>query len=115
MNNEQINKTSYYRLPCGLFLEDYIEYKGLDFKWGSAVKYEYRAGNKDGESRDKDRRKRNHYICEIAAREGMACDEVLAAVKAHVCVARKWTPTLEMQARYAVYPTDWRPTDEQDE
>jgi hypothetical protein len=45
----------------------------------------------------------------------MTCDEVLAAVKTHVRAAREWTPTLEMQARYAVYPTDWRPADEQDE
>lgn len=27
----QINNTSYYRLPCGFFLEDFIYEKGLNF------------------------------------------------------------------------------------
>jgi hypothetical protein len=114
-NNQQINKTSYYQLPCGLFLEDYIDYKELDFKWGSAVKYEYRAGAKDGEPEGKDRSKRNHYICEIAARDGAAHDAVLLQVRRHVAEARAWNPSPAVRNWYAPYSTDWRPSDEQAE
>jgi len=111
-NNQQIHHTSYYQLPCGLYLEDYIDYKELDFKWGSAVKYEYRAGAKDGEPEDKDHGKRNHYICEIANREKLAYDAVLQHVKWHVDEARSWNPTPEVRAKYAPYPTDWSPSGE---
>ena len=58
----QINNTSYYRLPCGFFLEDFIYAKGLNFNMGSALKYLWRAGYKDGESEDKDKAKAKHYI-----------------------------------------------------
>lgn len=112
MNNQQINKTSYYQLPCGLFLEDYIDYRDLDFKWGSAVKYEYRAGAKDGEPEGKDRSKRNHYICEIAARDGVVHDAVLVLVRGYVAEAREWDPSPEVRKWYAPYPTDWKPSDE---
>ena len=112
-NNQQINRTSYYQLPCGLFLEDYIDYREMDFKWGSAVKYEYRAGAKDGEPEGKDRGKRNHYICEIAARDGVAHDAVLLQVRKYVAEAREWNPSPEVRKWYMPYPTDWRPSDEQ--
>ena len=69
MNNEQINETSYYRLPCGRFLEDFIWWKKLNFAEGSALKYQFRAGRKDGESMDKEFLKRGHYIDYIADRE----------------------------------------------
>lgn len=111
-NNQQINKTSYYQLPCGLFLEDYIDYKELDFKWGSAVKYEYRAGAKDGEPEGKDRSKRNHYICEIAARDGVAHAAALRQVRGYVAEARAWNPSSAVRNWYAPYPTDWNPSDE---
>ena len=62
-NNTQINKTSYYQLPCGMFLEDFIYSKGLNFNMGSALKYKWRAGHKDGESQEKDLAKCEHYIC----------------------------------------------------
>lgn len=62
MNNEQINNTDYYRLPCGKYLEDYIWKKRLSFAYGSALKYKYRAGKKDGESKEKDLLKYNHYV-----------------------------------------------------
>ena len=62
MNNNQIDKTSYYQLPCGKFLEDFIYYKNLNFNMGSALKYKWRAGNKDGESDSKDLAKADHYI-----------------------------------------------------
>ena len=61
-NNTQINATTYYRLPCGKFLEDFIYHRGLNFNMGSALKYVWRAGYKDGESEDKDLKKANHYI-----------------------------------------------------
>ena len=61
-NNEQISATSYYRLPCGKFLEDFIYHKGLNFNMGSALKYVWRAGYKDGESEEKDLKKAYHYI-----------------------------------------------------
>ena len=61
-NSNQINSTSYYQLPCGKFLEDFIYYRGLNFNMGSALKYRWRAGNKDGESREKDLAKCEHYI-----------------------------------------------------
>ena len=62
VNNCQISGTSYYRLPCGLFLEDFIYEKGLNFNMGSALKYLWRAGYKDGESEEKDKAKAKHYI-----------------------------------------------------
>ena len=49
MNNEQIDNTSYYRLPSGRQLEDFIAEHGLKFAEGSALKYLWRAGKKDGE------------------------------------------------------------------
>ena len=49
-NNEQINATSYYALPSGRQLEDFIFEWDLDFATGSALKYLWRAGRKDGES-----------------------------------------------------------------
>ena len=61
-SNMQIDSTSYYRLPCGLFLEDFIYAKGLNFNIGSALKYIWRAGYKDGESLEKDLSKAEHYI-----------------------------------------------------
>lgn len=60
-NNEQINNTDYYKLPCGKYLEDFIWFKGLDFATGSALKYLYRAGKKHGEGYDKDHSKCEHY------------------------------------------------------
>ena len=61
-NSTQIDATTYYRLPTGKFLEDFIYYKGLNFNMGSALKYRWRAGKKDGESREKDLLKCEHYI-----------------------------------------------------
>ena len=68
MNNEQIDNTDYYRLPSGRQLEDFIAEKRLSFAEGSALKYLYRAGKKDGESAEKDRAKAEHYIRFIARR-----------------------------------------------
>lgn len=68
MNNEQIDNTDYYRLPSGRQLEDFIAEQRLSFAEGSALKYLYRAGKKDGESAEKDRAKAEHYIRFIARR-----------------------------------------------
>jgi hypothetical protein len=61
-NNNQIDNTSYYTLPSGKQLEDFIHIKNLTFAAGSALKYLWRAGNKDGESMEKDLAKAEHYI-----------------------------------------------------
>ena len=61
-SNQQINQTSYYLLPCGKYLEDFIYEKKLNFNMGSALKYLWRAGYKDGESLEKDLSKAEHYI-----------------------------------------------------
>lgn len=62
MNNQQIDNVSYYCLPNGGQLEDFIAAKGMSFALGSAVKYRWRAGKKDGESAEKDEKKAKHYI-----------------------------------------------------
>lgn len=62
MNNNQIDNTSYYALPSGRQLEDFIADHGLTFAEGSALKYLWRAGKKDGESAEKDRAKAEHFI-----------------------------------------------------
>ena len=72
MNNEQIDNTDYYRLPSGRQLEDFIADHGLKFAEGSALKYLWRAGKKDGESAEKDRAKAEHFIRFIAKHE---CEE----------------------------------------
>jgi hypothetical protein len=65
-NNNQIDNTSYYTLPSGKQLEDFIHAKNLTFAQGSALKYLWRAGKKDGESKEKDLNKAEHYIRFIA-------------------------------------------------
>lgn len=65
-NNNQIDNTSYYTLPSGKQLEDFIYIKNLTFAAGSALKYLWRAGKKDGESKEKDLKKAEHYICFLA-------------------------------------------------
>ena len=61
-NSEIIDNPNYYRLPCGKYLEDFIWYRNLNFAWGSALKYLWRAGRKDGESKEKDMNKCMHYV-----------------------------------------------------
>lgn len=65
-NSEIIDNPNYYRLPCGKYLEDFIWYRNLNFAWGSALKYRWRAGHKDGESKEKDMDKCMHYVRSIA-------------------------------------------------
>ena len=97
MNNGQIDNTSYYLLPCGKFLEDFIYYKKLNFNIGSALKYKYRAGRKDGEGIEKDLAKADHYIAfEAKCRHGEARPELVYAIRQEVNLliedAKTWTP-----------------------
>lgn len=71
MNNNQIDNTDYYRLPSGRQLEDFMAARKLSFAEGSALKYLFRAGKKDGESTEKDRAKAEHYIRFIARYNGV--------------------------------------------
>ena len=75
-NNSQISQTSYYKLPNGTFLEDFIYQKGLNFNMGSALKYKWRAGHKDGESQEKDLAKAEHYSVFEAVCRGCHVNEV---------------------------------------
>lgn len=92
MNNEQIDKTSYYELPGGGQLEDFIAEYELSFGIGSALKYLFRAGNKDGESVEKDRAKARHFIEFEARRAGCEPENVERLVKALAAHAQsgKW-------------------------
>lgn len=81
INNQQINNTSYYQLPSGKFLEDFIWEKGLDFAEGSALKYRWRAGKKDGESSEKDINKAVHYEKFIAAKRGVSAEFVRGMIE----------------------------------
>ena len=76
MNNTQIDNTDYYRLPCGKYLEDFIWYRGLNFAWGSALKYRWRAGHKDGEPKEKDMNKCMHYLRSIVKRSSECLERV---------------------------------------
>jgi len=89
-NCGQIDNTSYYRLPDGRQLEDFIWDRGLSFAEGSAVKYLYRAGHKDGESREKDVAKARHYARFVAARELDAEDNVWGRIVGLVEAARSF-------------------------
>lgn len=89
-NNGQIDNADYYRLPCGRYLEDFIAWRGLDFAEGSALKYCYRAGHKDGETADKDLAKMRHYVRFLAARRGQPVEDVEIAVFALYKAAFDW-------------------------
>lgn len=90
LNNEQIDNTDYYRLPCGKYLEDYIHARGLAFALGSAVKYMWRAGKKDGESREKDLKKAGHYIDFASRNLDWPLTDVRSFVVSLVDEARTW-------------------------
>ncbi len=91
-NNEQIDNTSYYRLPSGWQLEDFIAHNRLSFAEGSAVKYLWRAGKKDGESAEKDMAKAEHYISFVAGWDGVAEKAVRRRLMRLVREARRWPP-----------------------
>ena len=90
-NAQQIDNTDYYRLPCGRYLEDFVSHWELDFAEGSALKYLWRAGRKDGESRKKDLAKAEHYLRFIVDRHDRGD---MASVRAHFATmikcARAW-------------------------
>ena len=85
MNNNVIDHPDYYRLPCGRDLEDFIHFCHLSFAQGSAVKYLWRAGKKDGESKTKDLNKCLHYLTYISKHDPygrcFAADEAVADAK----------------------------------
>ena len=89
-NAQQIDNTDYYRLPCGMYLEDYIRHMRLDFATGSALKYLWRAGHKDGESAEKDMAKAAHYIRFMAQHDGCAVDSVTERVHYLLREAAAW-------------------------
>lgn len=89
-NGDVIDGPDYYRLPCGRQLEDFIWERGLSFFAGSALKYRYRAGRKDGESAAKDLAKASHFAAQIARRRGRCLDYVQAYVVSLVHDARTW-------------------------
>lgn len=96
-NNNQLDATSYYRLPCGRFLEDYIKVKNLPFDVASALKYRWRKGNKDGESEDKDEGKAQHYIRFISNWDGRRTyDEVSDYVDSLRKEAMEWDGESEL-------------------
>ena len=90
MNNEQIDNTDYYRLPCGRYLEDFIYYRRLSFADGSALKYMWRAGKKDGESRVKDMAKCVHYVNFIVLNECSSYVRVYDYIEALCKEASEW-------------------------
>lgn len=73
-NSEVIERPDYYTLPDGSQLEDVIAYYEMDFYLGSALKYVWRAGRKDGESCEKDMAKADHYIRRYVRRRGHDLD-----------------------------------------
>jgi len=89
-NNKQIDNTSYYKLPCGKYLEDYIYHKGLNFAEGSALKYRWRAGHKDGESIDKDNAKCKHYCIFLANQGAVDVESVISEVEGWYAEAFAW-------------------------
>lgn len=89
-NNEQIDNTSYYKLPCGKYLEDFIYEQHLDFVSGSALKYFYRAGKKDGESTSKDMDKCMHYCKFIAKKSYCSAEKVLDEITKLYNKAMTW-------------------------
>ena len=89
-NNNQIDNTSYYLLPCGRQLEDFIVWRRLDFAWGSALKYIWRAGMKDGESASKDRMKADHYLRLISRTCHESMDNLEHELERLHAEAREW-------------------------
>lgn len=91
-NNNQINNTSYYILPNGRQLEDWIMHEfGLGFALGSAIKYVYRAGHKDGESKEKDMAKAMHYVKFVAEKLRISESEVIANIERTLEAANDWS------------------------
>lgn len=90
MNNEQIDNTDYYRLPCGKYLEDFIADFNLSFAMGSALKYMWSAGKKDGESKEKDLKKAGHYVAFIAEHDNRDVFDVGKDLIGYHILARCW-------------------------
>lgn len=91
-NNNQIDNTSYYLLPCGKMLEDfiYVNSQHIGFHMGNAIKYFWRAGKKYGESSEKDMAKCYHYAKFIAQKSGVETKDVLGLVDTWCRKMEKW-------------------------
>jgi hypothetical protein len=91
MNNGQIDNTDYYRLPCGKYLEDFIWHRRLSFAEGSALKYRWRKGRKDGEAAVKDEGKCMHF-CRFLTSSGRfrRVEDASKHVDALVAEAKAW-------------------------
>lgn len=89
-NNTQIDNADYYRLPCGRYLEDFIFSRTLSFAEGSALKYLWRAGKKDGESAEKDLAKAEHYIKFICRHSPYGASRVREVLREMVIEAVAW-------------------------
>lgn len=85
MNNNAIDKPSYYRLKDGTYLEDALweEWYMMPGPVWDACIYYHRAGHKDGEPYEKDMGKVNHYIGFITKvnKNTVLHDEVLMMIK----------------------------------
>lgn len=79
----------------GNSLRIFIYYKGLNFAEGSALKYAWRAGKKDGESTDKDHSKMNHYINDIAKRARVSTFSVMSEIDILLEQAKTWDGKFE--------------------
>lgn len=102
MNNNTIDHPDYYRLPCGRDLEDFIYLRGFSFAQGSAVKYLWRAGKKDGESVEKDMNKCLHYLNYIHKHDP---DGRCFAADDAVRDAREWDGKFHVMNDYMYTPT----------
>jgi hypothetical protein len=89
-SNRQIDNTDYYRLPCGKFLEDFIFAAGLNFAEGSALKYAYRAGQKQGEDAATAWAKAAHYVRFLADKGCVDAESVMEEVKRWYQLAWTW-------------------------
>lgn len=89
-NNNQIDNTSYYTLPCGRQLEDYMWMRGMNGPMWSCVKYLYRSGKKHGESTKKDTDKAWHFAGFLSANLGNVRAMWFARAMAEVVCAIKW-------------------------
>lgn len=91
-NNTVIDRPNYYDLPCGRQLEDFIwlHRNQIDFFVGCAIKYGWRAGKKNLESKDKDLSKRSHYTHLISCRDRIPLDDVERGIDDWIEKARTW-------------------------
>lgn len=89
-NSEKTENPDYYLLPCGRYLIDFMVLKKLDFLSGSALKYIWRAGKKDGESKEKDMKKCDYYCEAISRVKGAPKMDVAVGIEVLCKQAAEW-------------------------